>query len=100
MTLSCSDRLYQRLPSKSLDAVIYNPGPSMAYLTGVHFFIYERPIMAFFTPDRPTAWVLPAVEPDIYLTGRGRARVEDNVWVTGHGVESLSSMPRELVRVG
>jgi Xaa-Pro dipeptidase len=40
------------------------------------------------------------VEPGIYLPERGGARVEDDVLVTADGAESLSDMPRELVRVG
>ncbi len=62
MTLNRSTRLIERLPATGLDAVILNPGPSLAYLTGVHFFIFERPIVAFFTPDRPPVLVLPELE--------------------------------------
>jgi Xaa-Pro dipeptidase len=55
-------RLAQELPSAGLDALILNPGPSLAYLIGVHFFLFERPIVAFFTPDKIPALVLPELE--------------------------------------
>ena len=62
MTLSRLNRLTSRLPAEALDAVVLNPGPSLQYLTGIHFFLFERPIVAFFSPDQPPALVLPELE--------------------------------------
>ncbi len=39
------------------------------------------------------------VEPGIYLPGRGGARVEDDMLMTAEGAETLTSFPRELIRL-
>jgi Xaa-Pro dipeptidase len=39
------------------------------------------------------------VEPGIYLPGKAGVRIEDNVAVTSQAGESLSDMPRDLIRI-
>jgi len=46
----------------NLDALALNPGPSLVYLTGLHFHLMERPVVAFFTADAPPVLVLPELE--------------------------------------
>lgn len=45
-----------------LRGLVLNPGPSLTYLTGLHFHLSERPVVAFFTPHTPPVFVLPQLE--------------------------------------
>ena len=48
MTTSRFDKLSASLSTSGLDAVILNPGPTLTYLTGLHFHLMERPVVLFF----------------------------------------------------
>ena len=45
-----------------LDALAINPGPSLPYLTGLHFHMSERPVVVFFSIDQAPIIVLPGLE--------------------------------------
>ncbi len=45
-----------------LDALALNPGPSLLYLTGLHFHLMERPVIALFTAEERAAVILPELE--------------------------------------
>ncbi len=55
-------QLSQILPQNDLDAIALNPGPSLPYLTGLHFHLSERPVVVFFSPDQVPVIVLPELE--------------------------------------
>ncbi len=55
-------RLQEALQHAQLDALALNPGPSLVYLTGLHFHLMERPVVAFFTATGQQAIVLPRLE--------------------------------------
>jgi Xaa-Pro dipeptidase len=48
--------------ASGLDAVILNPGPTLTYLTGLHFHLMERPVVLLFAKDQDPAIVLPELE--------------------------------------
>jgi Xaa-Pro dipeptidase len=62
MISSRLSKLSQSLRTSGLDALALNPGPSLAYLTGLHFHLMERPVVAFFKPDSAPVLVLPELE--------------------------------------
>ena len=45
-----------------LDAIAFNPGPSLTYLSGLHLGIMERPMILVITTDAKAALVLPELE--------------------------------------
>jgi Xaa-Pro dipeptidase len=62
MTTPRFDKLTASLSTFGLDAVILNPGPTLTYLTGLHFHLMERPVVLFFAAGKTPALVLPELE--------------------------------------
>jgi Xaa-Pro dipeptidase len=60
--ISRQAKLKNILRSAHLDSLILNPGPSLIYLTGLHFHLSERPVIVFFMPDAIPIIVLPELE--------------------------------------
>ncbi len=62
MTLARLNHLTASMRTSKLDAVILNPGPTLTYLTGVHFHLMERPVVLFVAPGQDPVLVLPELE--------------------------------------
>lgn len=62
MIQSRLDKLKASLRTSGLDSVILNPGPTLTYLTGLHFHLMERPVVLLFAKDQDPAIVLPELE--------------------------------------
>jgi Xaa-Pro dipeptidase len=62
VTLARLKNLTASLTSARLDAVILNPGPTLTYLTGLHFHLMERPVVLFVAPNQDPVLVLPELE--------------------------------------
>jgi Xaa-Pro dipeptidase len=56
------EKLAKTLEDASLDGLVLNSGPSLIYLTGLHFHLSERPVVVFFRPDAMPVIVLPELE--------------------------------------
>lgn len=56
------EKLKSLLPTAGLDGLLLNPGPSLIYLTGLHFHLSERPVVAFFMLDESPVIVFPELE--------------------------------------
>jgi Xaa-Pro dipeptidase len=50
------------LHASGMDALVLSSGPSLVYLTGLHFHLSERPIVALFTTDHEPVIILPELE--------------------------------------
>ena len=62
MITSCLTKLSAALRTGSLDALALNVGPSLTYLTGLHFHLSERPVVVIFAADNAPLIVLPELE--------------------------------------
>ncbi len=56
------DKLRSLLGESGFSALVLNPGPSLTYLTGLHFHLMERPVVVLVQPDRPLTIILPELE--------------------------------------
>jgi len=56
------DKLAGVLKKAGLDGLALNPGPSLTYFTGLHFHLFERPIVGLFTPGQAPVLILPELE--------------------------------------
>ena len=54
--------LSKKLRHSGFDVLALNPGPSLTYLTGLHFHLTERPIVLLFIPDKQPCIILPELE--------------------------------------
>lgn len=64
MDVSRQQRMIGLAQERGLDVVALMPGPNLFYVTGLSFFLSERPVVGFFPVDQPPALVLPALEAD------------------------------------
>lgn len=62
MTHPRLERLIALLRTSGLDAVALNPGPTLTYLTGLHFHLMERPVVLLVAAGQTPAIVLPELE--------------------------------------
>jgi Xaa-Pro dipeptidase len=62
MTSARLEKLHASLRTSGLDAVAINPGPTLTYLTGLHFHLMERPVVLLISQGQSPAIVLPELE--------------------------------------
>lgn len=55
-------RLQRAMKENQLDAVALNPGPSLVYLTGLHFHLSERPTLLILPAEGEAGLILPELE--------------------------------------
>ncbi len=51
-----------RIKNAKLDLIVLNPGPTLGYITGLHFHLMERPILFLISKQGKAAIVLPELE--------------------------------------
>ena len=54
--------LYAAIEASGFTGVAVNAGPSLTYLTGLHFHLMERPVVMVFVPGGVPTIILPALE--------------------------------------
>lgn len=66
---------------------------------GVGIAVHEAPRLSTESTDTLEAGHIVTIEPGIYLPGLGGVRIEDLAVVREHGVDLLTSFPKELIEV-
>lgn len=56
------ERLVNSMKAADMSGIALNAGPSLTYLTGLHFHLSERPVFGLFSLDKPPVIVLPEFE--------------------------------------
>jgi len=56
------NHLQQLMNQHKLDTIAINPGPTLTYLTGLHFHLMERPTVLLFQKGRQPLLILPELE--------------------------------------
>ena len=67
---------------------------------GVGLAVHEAPRLSTESTDTLEVGHVVTIEPGIYLEGLGGVRIEDLAVVREHGVDLLTSFPKELIEVG
>jgi Xaa-Pro dipeptidase len=62
MSFTHISKLSEELQASGLQALALNAGPSLVYLTGLHFHLSERPVVVLFTADHEPFIILPELE--------------------------------------
>jgi Xaa-Pro dipeptidase len=62
MTPERFSHLQQLMDAYKLDTVVINPGPTLTYLTGLHFHLMERPTLFIYHTGKQPVLILPALE--------------------------------------
>jgi Xaa-Pro dipeptidase len=62
MTTQRFSRLQQLMRANNLDAIVINPGPTLTYLTGLHFHLMERPTLLIYNEGKQPVLILPELE--------------------------------------
>jgi len=62
MLKSRLSRLDKLMASNNIDAIVLNPGPSLVYLTGLHFHLMERPTIFIYQRAESPLLILPELE--------------------------------------
>ncbi len=55
-------RLFKAMEQLEIDAIALNAGPSLTYLTGLHFHLMERPVTLLASPGERPVLILPELE--------------------------------------